>query len=447
MDTPEVVLVSSGGTRIRIPSIRLARSSHLHIRADTPQLGLAVAYALFGDDEQRSARLGYEVECIGPAWSGIRVAYVSPTARSELSRFTASVAEEIALGSHLPTVGTREPILVALGIDGLHSRDPERLSGGETAKVIVAAHLMRQPQVLILDRVIDELDRTSKASLRAYLRNPPWPMVVVTTGSGSEFFLPDLEISIRGTAVELRKSVHEPNSEPDEFDEQALTLKQDRQSSEESPPLFKVRDLNVSRGNRSVLANLSFTISRRSVTWLLGPNGCGKSTLMEVLCGLLPAEGSSWVCVEGEPEGHARCSVAELAAYAPQDPEGDVTELNLFEEVHLAKSGGRLPGESKEATLRWIQELGLAHDRIHSPLSDDLQIRKLASVLAAIARARALLLLDEPTLFLDETGRGIVVAAIKWHLERAGALICATHDFAFRRELVAITRFLTAEEE
>ena len=306
MDTPEIVLVSSSGTRARIPSVCLAPSSHLHIRADTPQLGLAAAYALFDDAEERIARLGFVVERDGPARSGIRVAYVSPTARSELSRFTASVADEIALGSLMPTGDTREQILVALAIDGLQSRQPERLSGGETAKVIVAAHLMRQPEVLILDRVIDELDRNSKVSLRAYLRNPPWPMVIVTTGSGSESFLPDLEISIRRAAVELRTNSHEPDSEPDEFDVQALTLRQDGQSSADSPTLFQVRGLSVSRGSQPVLANLSFSIRRRSVTWLLGPNGCGKSTLMEVLCGLLPADTSMSVRVVGECGGHAR---------------------------------------------------------------------------------------------------------------------------------------------
>jgi ABC-type multidrug transport system ATPase subunit len=156
---------------------------------------------------------------------------------------------------------------------------------------------------------------------------------------------------------------------------------------------------------------------------------------MEALCGLLQTVSPTEFRSLGGREFQVKSNLANVAAYAPQDPEGDVTELTLLEEVRLARKTTHRNGMAETAIETWLDSLGVSENQWNFPLSDDVQNRKLASVLAAFARNRPIVLLDEPTLFLDSSGRKTISKAIISHLSRGGAVISATHDSLFRRIL------------
>ncbi len=433
MNTREVTLLSSTGTRTRIPSFCLDRLSHLHINAETPQLGLAAAFALFDFSTDQVRHLGYEIEQFGSPLANLRTTYVSPTPRSELSRFTDTVAAELKIGSPTPVTDLLEQLCIALRLQSLQLRRPESLSGGETAKVILTAHLARAPNVIILDRMLDEFDRDSRIALRNFLRDATHPMVVVTIGSYCESFLPDAELAITSPQAELRTELFTSELAADGEAPSSLTIRTESFNSHDPRPLFSVRNLAVRRAGREVLLNFGFTVQSGELCWLLGPNGCGKSTLLEALCGLLPISPTAEFRIWRGVEKQAEFSLAKVSSYSPQDPEGDITELTLLDEVRLAQETVARTRIAENITEAWLDRLAVSPSRRRLPLSDDVQNRKLASVLAAFARNRPLVLLDEPTLFLDNTGREVVSAAMIAHLEQGGGVICATHDSGFRR--------------
>ena len=66
--------------------------------------------------------------------------------------------------------------------------------------------------------------------------------------------------------------------------------------------VLQISDLHKSYGSHPVLEGVSFSIPRGKIVGLLGPNGCGKSTIMKMISGLLPADNGS-ILIDGHLPG------------------------------------------------------------------------------------------------------------------------------------------------
>lgn len=191
-------------------------------------------------------------------------------------------------------------------------------------------------------------------------------------------------------------------------------------------PLLCARDLCFARGARVLFEGLSFELWPGQVTALLGPNGVGKSTLCGLLAGLERPRGGA-IALAGEPIGRlSRRAIARSIALLQQERLDDVPytvrELVLLGRAPHQDALGRA-GARDEAVVRDIlAEVGLA------PLADR-PVRKLsggerrrAFLAQALAQEPRLLLLDEPTAFLD-----LKYQALFWEIvsRRVAAGLCA----------------------
>jgi ABC-2 type transport system ATP-binding protein len=187
---------------------------------------------------------------------------------------------------------------------------------------------------------------------------------------------------------------------------------------------LEVRGLCKSFGAREVLRALSFSVAPGEVYGLLGPNGSGKTTAINVVCGLLQSEAGA-AEIEGVPVGEA---TKRLLGFAPQ-------ELSLYRDLTGAENlelVGRLYGLPAAARRQRVAELvaqfqleAHAHTRVGA-LSGGWQRR--VHIAAALVHAPRLLVLDEPTAALDVEARHELWLLLE-RLHRGGtAILLTTHD-------------------
>ena len=159
--------------------------------------------------------------------------------------------------------------------------------------------------------------------------------------------------------------------------------------------MLKLQHLTAGYGEKTILHDISLDLPPGTVTAILGPNGCGNSTLLKAAAGLLPLSGGEVLA----PEPRAR-----HIAYLPQSrtvPEMTVRQLVLH---------GRFPwlgwpriyrAEDQAAADEALRRLGIS-ELANLPLSAlSGGTRQKCYLAMALAQGADTLLLDEPTSFLD----------------------------------------------
>ena len=170
-------------------------------------------------------------------------------------------------------------------------------------------------------------------------------------------------------------------------------------------PRLQAADLSVAYPGRAVLEALSLDIPHGKVTAIVGPNACGKSTLLRALARLIPATGGE-VLLDGKAIGkHPSRSVARQLAILPQSPlapEG-LTVRDLLRRGRTPHQGtlrqwSRADAEAVDRALDLTGLSGLADEPLDRLSGGQ---RQRAWIAMALAQDTDILLLDEPTTYLD----------------------------------------------
>jgi ABC-2 type transport system ATP-binding protein len=182
---------------------------------------------------------------------------------------------------------------------------------------------------------------------------------------------------------------------------------------------LRVSDVDKRLGGRPVLHRFSLELDGGALA-VLGANGCGKTTLLRIVAGVLPADQGT-VLLDGKPLSRSR----QRLGFVPEaaDPPAHLTVDELLALVAALRRAPALDGDIKE-------RLGLhttAGQRIGS-LS--LGQRRRACLGAALVGDPWLLVLDEPTNGLDPGGVELLGSLLRDHAHR-GAVLLATHDLPF----------------
>jgi iron complex transport system ATP-binding protein len=191
--------------------------------------------------------------------------------------------------------------------------------------------------------------------------------------------------------------------------------------------------LSVSYGRRMALNGFSLSMAKGEIRALIGPNGSGKSTALQALAGLIaPSRGKAEI--DGVTVATmSRRAIATKLAFLPQQPtapdEMTIAQLvrqGRFPHVGLFRSYNRKDEEAMEWALESTGLSALA-DRTLQELSGG--ERQRAWISAALAQEADILLLDEPTSFLD-IGYQVEVLDLVHRLsrERGVTIVMAIHD-------------------
>jgi iron complex transport system ATP-binding protein len=202
--------------------------------------------------------------------------------------------------------------------------------------------------------------------------------------------------------------------------------------------IVEAQRINFSYGSRPVFESMSFTVEPGAMVALLGANGMGKTTLLNLIAGLLRSGGGR-VLVDGRSVGDwPRRELSRFVALVPQH-----LEIPFSFRVEEIVAQGRVPYAGRFGGLssndrQKVEEAMRAVDvqrlraRVYSELSGGEKQR--VKIAIAVAQEPKLMLLDEPTQHLD-IGRQVEIVRLLKHLNEQGiSVLAAIHDLAIVRE-------------
>ena len=330
----------------------------------------------------------------------IGVILAGPAPRHALPRLTDDVA--LALESRgVPAASIHVTVRDAITAVGLQERagerDVDRLSGGERALAAAATALVTEPALLIADEPLAGLDGTRAAALATQINTLQATRVLVTH---------ELEPLWRTThSIHLDDGRVVPRSNAHRAE--ALSEPTAPVGSGSAKSVVVLQLFAAASADRPNVPPVSITMHAGELALLDGETGSGKSTLLALAAGVLPLDGG---------ERHV---ADQVIRYVPQDPglllgARSLTQMLVPEDVARAEAIAR--------------ELGVA-DLMGRPASrcSDGERRRLALVLAA-SQNPTILLVDEPTLGLDDASAARVMTLLAGQSRAGCSTLVATHD-------------------
>ncbi|AWT37599.1 iron-dicitrate ABC transporter ATP-binding protein [Deinococcus arenae] len=200
-----------------------------------------------------------------------------------------------------------------------------------------------------------------------------------------------------------------------------------------TPEPLSTHALKLAYGQNVIIPDLDLTVAGGQVTSIIGPNGCGKSTLLRALARLLPT-GAGHIELYGQALHalHSR-EIARRLAILPQGPtapEGlSVEDLVWFgRHPHQGRFPVRRP-EDREAVLWALDQTGMRvfASRPLEALSGGQRQR--AWIAMSLAQQTDILLLDEPTTYLDPSHQlEVLHLAQRLNREQGKTVVMVLHD-------------------
>ncbi|WP_035120408.1 ABC transporter ATP-binding protein [Cohnella panacarvi] len=197
--------------------------------------------------------------------------------------------------------------------------------------------------------------------------------------------------------------------------------------------MLRMERLDKYYGERKVLDQLSFSVAEGEFFGILGPNGSGKSTLLKLLSGIVKPDGGE-LALNGSPiGGYTRKQLSRVLAVLQQEPIPPAS-FTVREVVEM----GRYPYQN------WLGDDSGASDEIVDAVLDQLNLAELRHIMLtelsggerqrvalgkAMAQQPSVLLLDEPTTYLDIGYQIQMMDIVKaWQRERKMTVVAVLHD-------------------
>lgn len=189
---------------------------------------------------------------------------------------------------------------------------------------------------------------------------------------------------------------------------------------------LRTRGLGKHYGDRPALAPLELEVDSGQHVALVGHNGSGKTTLLRMAAGLLdPSEGSAEIFGHEVGSLEARRALSWLS-----DSPTFYDDLSVWEHLEfVARVHGRDDWEARADEL--LSRLGLGDRRDHIPTTFSRGLRQKAAIALALIRPFELLLVDEPFVGLDQSGKETLLALLDEVAAGGATLVVATHELAF----------------
>nr|WP_260432392.1 ATP-binding cassette domain-containing protein [Zymomonas mobilis] len=318
-------------------------------------------------------------------------------------------------------------LLEATSLAPFFDRPAGKLSGGMKQKVSLCCALVHNPDLLILDEPTTGVDPLSRQQfwelVDALQAGNPSMTVIVSTAYMEEaarfswlVAMDDGKVLANGKTTDILKQTGQDTVEkayisllPEEKRTQASGFSIPPYQNTDPEPAIEANNLTCRFGSFTAVDNVSFRIGRGEIFGFLGSNGCGKSTTMKMLTGLLDAT-SGTAKLFGKPVSAGDLNTRMRIGYMSQ-------AFSLYEELTVKQNlvlQSRLYRATEKETEQRVDD---ALDNFElrpfadiSPADLPLGIRQRLQLAAACINTPDILILDEPTSGVDPAARDMF-----WH--------------------------------
>jgi len=361
----------------------------------------------------------------------LRVGMVFQDPENQL--FAGTVEEEVAFGPSnfgLMEAEVRARVSFAMEaaeVTHLAEHEIATLSMGQKQRVALASMLSVQPDLLILDEPASNVDEPSAEAIFAAVGD-------LRASVGVSVVIVDHDVArarrVADRVLRLEEGRLRPLGEGEDLEQPLPKMLPDGQPGR---TLAETESLGFGyeQGKR-VLEGVNLALRLGEAVAVLGPNGCGKTTLAKHFIGLLrPTSGH--VMLLGDDTARVPTEIlARHVGYASQNPDDGLFARSVREELAFGPRNLGWCEQEVQATIqRWLGILGCAHLADREPLTLSFGEKRRISLAAALATDPEVAILDEPTAALDRM-HNLAVAHAATELKHQGkAVLVLTHDRHF----------------
>lgn len=185
---------------------------------------------------------------------------------------------------------------------------------------------------------------------------------------------------------------------------------------------LEIRNLECIRDDRVLFSQLNFTVDPHQALILEGDNGCGKTSLLRILCGIrLPDQGQ--VIWADEPIQQSISDYYEQMVYVGH-LDGIKRDLSVAENLRMGTALGRCSELTIEDALQQVRLPG--YEDVRAQVLSAGQRRRVA-LASLLLKQCALWILDEPFTALDRASRKIFETIMVNHLQHGGMIVLTSH--------------------
>lgn len=168
---------------------------------------------------------------------------------------------------------------------------------------------------------------------------------------------------------------------------------------------ISTKNLNISYGNLDIVKDLNLDIPKGKITTIIGSNGCGKSTILKTIARIIQAKSGDIFVNNINIKEQSPKDLAKVMAVLPQSPQAPsgltVEELISYGRFPHQKGFGKMKKEDEDIVTWALKSTGIEEFRERPMEALSGGQRQRAWIAMALAQQTEILILDEPTTYLD----------------------------------------------
>jgi len=364
--------------------------------------------------------------------------------------FTSSVRYEAAFGAQNFLLQPEEIekrvsfALGAVGLSGFEDRAPSTLSGGEKQRLAIAAVLAMKGKVLVLDEPLCRLDdggaREVMSVLSELRKNEKITIIMAMRESAKAAEFADRVCILKNgkiAAIDTAKNI---------FSDKALLEKNGiwpvtgnfrnflPQKVSYDNPVIDIKNLSFSYSNASGIKNINLSIAENDFIAITGDNGCGKTTLLKCITGLLrPREGDIFI----RGRNTKKLSVSDIskeAGFVMQNPDTQLFTDSVYNEAAFALKNMRLSKTEIKRRVKTALETVGFNDADAFPPALNRQDRIKTLIACVLAMGCKIIIFDEVDVGNDYRGSLKIMNIARDLHSRGFTIIFITHNMVLSGE-------------